>query len=55
MSKENETVEEQMDTQRRRREKQNQYDKLTGLGWKSAGLLFLVIITALIVYAVFFR
>ncbi|WP_181351100.1 DUF6366 family protein [Thalassobacillus sp. CUG 92003] len=55
MSKDNSTIEGRMKNQRQIRERQKQYNILTSLGWKSAGMLLLVLIIAIVVYAVFFR
>jgi len=54
VSRDNETTEERMEKQRKIKEREKQSNILTGLGWKSAGILFLVIIIAIILYAVFF-
>ena len=55
MSKENLTTEEKMKNQRQVNERQKQYNILTSLGWKSAGILFLIIVIAILVYTAFFR
>ncbi|MFG6179686.1 DUF6366 family protein [Halomonas sp. THAF12] len=40
---------------RKAREKENHYNILTNLGWKSVGVLFLLLIIAFVVYTLFFR
>lgn len=55
MSRDHDATEKAMEKQSIVREREKQYNILTGLGWKSAGLLFLVLVIAILVYATFFR
>lgn len=54
MSRQN-TPEEKMEKQRKTKQREEQYGILTGLGWKSAGILLFVLIIAMMVYALFLR
>ena len=55
MSENNLTTEEKLKNQRQERERQKQYNILTSLGWKSAGILFLILAIVIVVYTAFFR
>lgn len=55
MSRDNGTTEETMEKQRQEIERKKQYDTVTGLGWKNFGIAFLVIVIAIVIYALFFR
>lgn len=55
MNRQSEKSEKEMEKQRQEIEREQQYHTVTGLGWKSAGIAFLVIIMAIVIYAVFFR
>jgi len=55
MSKDNAITEKKMEKQRKIKQREEQYGIFTSLGWKSTGILFLVIIISIIIYVVFFR
>ncbi|WP_373893060.1 DUF6366 family protein [Virgibacillus natechei] len=55
MSRDNGTTKEGVEKERQEIERKKQYDTVTGLGWKNFGIAFLVIVIAVVIYAVFFR
>jgi hypothetical protein len=55
MNKDPKTSDDPMEKQRQNIERKKQYDQVTGLGWRNFGITFLVIVIAIIIYAVFFR
>lgn len=55
MSIPNDTLEKEMEKQRQEIEREKQYHTVTSLGWKSAGIVFLVILIAIVIYAVLIR
>lgn len=55
MSTNSKTTEDKMQEQRKTSQGKEQYENIAGLGWKGFGIAFLVIVIAIVVYAVFFR
>ncbi|MFD2130491.1 hypothetical protein ACFSKI_04485 [Pseudogracilibacillus auburnensis] len=55
MNRDNGTTDGTMEKQRQEIERKKQYDIVTGLGWRNFGIAFLVIVIAIVIYAVFFR
>lgn len=55
MNRDNVTTYGTMKKQRQEIERKKQYDIVTGLGWRNFGIAFLMIIIAIVIYAVFFR
>ncbi len=55
MNKNNKSTEEILNKQRQDRQQEEQYDNVASLGWKKFGIVFLVIVVAIVIYAVFFN
>ncbi|GAA0440956.1 hypothetical protein GCM10008983_17580 [Lentibacillus halophilus] len=55
MSTNSKTTEDTLEEQSKMNQRKEQYDIIAGLGWKGFSIAFLVIIIAIVIYAVFFR
>ncbi len=55
MNKDYKSTEEKIEKQRQTIERNKLYDIVTGLGWKGSGIAFLLIVMAIVIYAIFFR
>jgi len=45
---------EKIKAERKRRQQKDQYEEVASLGWKGFGLAFLIIVVAIVLYAIFF-